>query len=132
MQIINKPPPNFQEIKQIMNPPEDAFFPYGDKIYNPSGIEIPDDIIFHEQVHLKQQIPFMNPDMWWKKWLYDKEFRKKQEVEAFAEQCKLVKAIAGTKAYEACLEECAEKLSTHYKLGINFYQAKTLIRKYDK
>ena len=130
MQIIKEYPPNYEQIKLAVNPPKEAFFPWGEKLYNPSGVEIPEDIIYHEQVHWRQQREFPSPAMWWQKWCLDKEFRKQQETEAFAHQWHFVKRFYPTKASDQALEEFSEQLADHYKLGINKYEAKTLIRKY--
>ena len=129
MKIKNCPPPNWEEIKRF-NPPEDAVFPYGNVIYNPSGKEIPPDIQFHEQIHLNQQKKFPSPDVWWTKWLVDKNFRQEQETQAFALQVQWIKKHINDKAYKDCLEECAGNLSKNYKLGITKSEAETMIRKY--
>ncbi len=127
MKIITAYPPNWNDIKTI-DPPKDAVFPYGEIIYNPSGEEIPPDIQFHEQIHIKQQKAFPSPDIWWTKWLLDKDFRKEQEEIAFTQQCLFVKKFMGSNAYKDCLRECSEKLSNNYKLDITIHQAETLIR----
>ena len=129
MEIKNCPPPNFEEIKRF-NPPKKAFFPYYPDIYNPSGKEIPEDILYHEIVHLKQQQKFPSPDIWWTKWIYDSEFRQEQEIEAFANQCRFIKKHINDKAYKDCLNECAENLAKNYKLGIDKSETETLIRRY--
>lgn len=131
MEILNQKPPNYEEIKRIINPPTNAVFPYGDKIYNPSGQEIPPDIQFHESAHIKQQKAFSSPDIWWFKWLNDSDFRKEQEVEAFSAQLLFIKKFYPAKAVKEALNEMAENLSNNYKLGITKSQAETLIRKYD-
>jgi len=130
MEILNQKPPNYEEIKRIINPPDNALFPWGDKIYNPSGKEIPPDIQFHEQVHIKQQKSFSDPSVWWTKWLLDKEFRRAQELEAFSAQLLFIKKFYPAKAVKEALNEMAENLSKNYKLGITISQANTLIRKY--
>jgi hypothetical protein len=130
MEIKNCPPPNWNEIKLNFNPPEKAFFPYYPDIYNLSGEKIPEDIIYHEKVHLWQQQAFPSPDIWWTKWIWDKQFRQEQEIEAFARQVEWIKKHINNKAYKDCLNECAENLSKNYKLGITKSQAATLIRKY--
>ena len=122
-------PPNFNEIRQF-NPPKNAYFPYYPDIYNPGGKEIPEDIIFHEKCHLAQQTKFPSPDIWWTKWLVDKQFRQEQEVEAFALQVQWIKKHINNKAYKDCLNECAENLSRNYKLGLSKSEAESLIRHY--
>ena len=127
--IIKDYPPNFNEINSCVHPPEDAIFTYGQDIYNPSGGEIPPDILFHERVHTKQQ--GQDPKNLWFKWCYDLNFRKEQETEAFALQWKFVKENIGNKAAKECLDELAEKMQKVYNLGISFYEAHTSIRKWN-
>lgn len=129
MQIIKKYPPNYESIKEAVNPPKDSFFPFGDKLYNPSGVEIPEDVMYHEQVHQKQQSEFTNPSIWWENWLSNREFRLSQEVVAFAHQLAFVKKYYPRKALGEALDEFSDQLANNYNLGINIYQASTLIRK---
>ena len=67
--------------------PNSTLFAYGDIIYNPGKVNIPDDIIAHEMVHLKQQ---NNNDadaaIWWGKYMRDSEFCLSKEVEAYGMQ----------------------------------------------
>jgi len=67
--------------------PDTTIFAYGDTIYNPGNIDIPDDLIAHEMVHLNQQ-NYNNKDaaIWWGKYLRDSEFCLSQEVEAYGMQ----------------------------------------------
>lgn len=130
MKILNTYPPNYAEIQRAIDPPKDAVFPWGDKIFNPSGEEIPPDIQWHEQVHLKQQKNFPNPEIWWFKWMNDKDFRLQEELQAFVSQLLFIKKLYPAKAVKEALEEMAENLSKNYKLDITKSQAHTLIRKY--
>lgn len=130
IKIVKGYPQNYQSIKQKLNPPEDALFPFGDTVYNPSGLDIALDIQEHERVHIKQQAKWISPEFWWTKYMLVKGFRQEQELEAFSAQCLWVKYNINTKAYEECLDECAEKLSANYHLGLTKSQCKTLIRKW--
>ena len=132
MKILKTYPPNYQEIKRIINSPLNAIFSYGEIIYNPEGKEIPEDILYHEKVHLEQQKKFPGPDIWWTKWIWDKQFRQNQEVEAFALQVQWIKKHINDKAYKECLNECVENLSKNYKLDLSLSQAETMIRKFKK
>ena len=130
MKILKTYPPNYQEIKRIINPPLNAIFSYGEIIYNPEGKEIPEDILYHEKVHLEQQKKFPSPDIWWTKWLYDLSFRQEQETEAFAGQYQFIKKFYPNKGVKEALDEMSDNLSKNYKLGITKSQAETMIRKY--
>ena len=93
---VEKPPIYEEVIKVFEINPESTLFTYGDTIYAPGGGDIPDHLIIHEQVHMKQQ-NYNDADaaIWWENFLKDKEFRLTQEAEAYAAQyafiCKTVK-----------------------------------------
>ena len=96
MIIKNELPPIYEDIiASGLNPTAYAIYTYGDIIYNPSGVEIPRDIIAHEEVHEKQQQDIGGPDIWWSRFLDDQYFRMDQEAEAYAVQydfmCKIRK-----------------------------------------
>lgn len=129
VKIIHKFPPNYEEIKRIINPPSNAIFAWGDTIFQPHKEEIPTDIAYHEQIHCQRQHKYLEPEIWWKKWLYDQEFRKEEEVIAFAGQLEFIKKFYNAKAVKEALDEMAENLSKNYKLKITIPQAATLIRK---
>ncbi len=130
MKIIKDFPPNISEIKSVFpNLPKGQIFAYGETIFNPSGEEIPLDIQFHEQTHQEQM--GKNPEMWWRRYLIDREFRKKMEVQAFALQLKFVKKFYKNEGVKKALDEMSENLSKNYKLGITKYQAETMIRHYN-
>lgn len=126
MKIVNEYPPNYKSI----NPPKEfkPVFAYGDIIYNPHNLTIPEDVLHHEQVHSKQQRSYTSPQLWWSRYLIDKIFRQEQEVEAFAAQLNFIRAEI-PKAVKEALDEYAGQLSSPlYNLGITKYQAETLIR----
>lgn len=88
MKIINEKPPIWDNVCATFGiNPVNVFFTYGDAIYNPDGIDIPDHIMVHEQVHEKQQKrDGMTPEKWWGKFLRDTAFRLDQESEAYGAQ----------------------------------------------
>lgn len=129
MEIINGFPPNYAKIKGVLNPPKDAVFAYGDVIYNPSKGEIYPDLYVHEQTHQKQQKDFGNVELWWNKYLLDKDFREKMEVEAYAVQYIFVKERIPARGAKECLESLAFALSSPmYGLQLTYQQAETKIR----
>lgn len=131
MEIKNELPPNFNRIKEVLNPPDDAVFAYGDIIFNPSGGKIPEDIILHEEVHQKQQKLFGTPELWWVKYLKDTNFRLIEEVEAYAAQYNFIKGKVPNKILKVALQELANNLIEVYNIpDITFGKAQTLIRKY--
>jgi len=129
--VKNEYPPNYDYIKQFF-PAEahKAIFAYGQIIYNPFKVEIPPDVEVHEATHTKQQKSFATPDLWWLRYCTDTEFRKWEEVEAYANQYKSLKAVLREKVYRLALDEFAEVLSGPlYNLGITKNQAHSLIKR---
>lgn len=87
-------PPNIDEIKKTFKVSDNTIYTYGNKIYNPKDNDIDLALMAHEQTHSIQQEELGVKD-WWSKYLVDKEFRLKQEVQAYQVQyryyCKDVK-----------------------------------------
>lgn len=63
------------------------------KIYLCDQKNVRQDLIVHEEIHLKQQGD--NYDDWLKRYQTDKEFRIAQEVEAYRGQLKYIEKIRG-------------------------------------
>ncbi len=86
--ISTEKPPVWENARAVFRiNPDTVIFAYGDTIYNPGNVNIPDDIIAHEMVHLGQQKN--NRDearLWWGKYMRDPAFRLSQEVEAYGKQ----------------------------------------------
>lgn len=135
MKYIKDFPPNYHSVLPYF-PTVEVFKPvfcYGDTIYHPflEKEEIPEDIEAHEQAHCEQQKE-LGPEAWWTKYCLDKDFRKDQEVEAYAIQYGFVKKHIPQASKEA-LDDFATALSSPlYGLDITKYQAETLIRKQEK
>ena len=94
IEIIKEKPPFLLQLQMAgLKPKEDTIFPFSLKIYNPSGKPIPQDIMIHEAIHIRQQ--GKNPKEWWDRYILDKNFRLGQELLANREQykfiCKLTK-----------------------------------------
>lgn len=132
-EIIESYPPNIAEIRRYIDTPPDAIFAYGGAIYNPSKHSLYPDIIHHEKVHLRQQQEYTSPEIWWAKYLLDRNFRLEAEQEAYGEQYLWLKekGFPG-KMVRTLLEEMANALSSHYNLDITYHQAESLIRHYEK
>ena len=83
MKILKENPPVYQKILDSgMRPHSGVIYTYSDTIYNPSGIDIPDYLMRHEETHSRQQGD--EPDKWWMRYLRDQYFRIEQEAEAYA------------------------------------------------
>lgn len=62
-------------------------FAYGDALYNPYNVPLPQDLLVHEAVHMGQQDHTrVGAGLWWKRYILDSDFRVAQEVEAFGAQ----------------------------------------------
>jgi hypothetical protein len=127
MRVVQGYPPNFGKIDEVLHPPAHATYAYGERIYNPSGKEMPPDIILHEEMHRRQQGD--NPEAWWDQYLFDPAFRYEQELEAYGAQYAFAKAhgIRG-KMLAALLDSMATALSRDYGVDISFGAAASKIR----
>lgn len=109
MKILNERPPEWIMtgcLDQFRVKVDNTFWTYGDTIYNPGGISIPEDIIAHEEQHGRQQEAYvggcvdaycieeqhslhkdtLGKDGWWREYLTNPRFRLEQESEAYGEQ----------------------------------------------
>jgi len=130
--IVADYPPNIKQIRYHLDPPNWAIFAYNDTIYAPNRKELEPDIVFHEEVHLKQQKKFRNAGEWWDKYLTDSSFRQQEEVEAYGKQYLWLKDYGVTaKDMKEALQEMALALSLWYNLPLSIHQAETLIRLYE-
>src|SRR5258708_14781803 len=86
-------PPNYDQISKTFKLHKNVVFTYGQTLYNPDRIPIPDPLKIHEGTHTIQQ--GKDPALWWERYLIDSEFRLKQEAEAYGYKyyvyCKKVK-----------------------------------------
>lgn len=134
MKIKQGYPPNIEDIKRVLSPDKDSVFCYGEDIYCQDPDNLPPDVIVHEKVHARQQQNFSNPDLWWQKYLLDKQFRFEQELEAYAEQYLWLK-WNGTSS--SVLQEALEDLGSNlahpqYDFKITAQEASSKIRNYAK
>ena len=130
MNYSNLFPPNYSLILATFPKCEELkpVFAYGDTIYNPFWVEVRKDVEKHEEVHSKRQ--GKDPDLWWNKYLTDRDFRLEEELIACAIQYKFLKDTLGSsKLTDWALENIATSLSGElYNLGISFGEVKSKIR----
>lgn len=87
IKIKQKWPPNVDAIRaRFPDIHQQCIFAYGDTIYSPSSIKIPQFLIVHEKTHFAQQAAMGGPDAWWERYLSDDKFLIEQEVEAYHNQ----------------------------------------------
>ena len=92
VRIIYDYPPVWGSVcKTFQIIPRNVIFAYGDCIYNPDQIDLPDYLVEHEKVHFGQQGHTQEgAALWWGKFLRDPEFRVSQEVEAYGKQYRVM------------------------------------------
>lgn len=136
VKIVEDKPPIYQSACQFLGYKDiNAFFTYGDTIYNPGKLRIPNDIIIHERVHMKQQsVGNMTPALWWGKWFRDDKFRIDQEAQAYGVQFKALKTIHKdrNKQNQILLELAGILSGPLYKNAIDQSSALLLIKNYSE
>jgi len=134
MKIIKEYPPNMGDIRRTFIAVDNhkPIFAYGNIIYNPHDVKITPDLEAHEQVHCDQQGDY--PDVWWFRYLSDRDFRFEQELEAYGTQYAFVKKhINNSKLLDWGLDKMAEALSGElYGNLIGYGEARSKIRNFAK
>lgn len=132
--VIHGKPPVWDALCLVLQAqPLHAVFTYGDKIYNPSGIRLPADIIEHEKIHMAQQdYSIAGAELWWGKFLRDVGFRIEQEARAYGRQYAfLCKTFLDDERRKNILSQLAKTLSGPlYKNSITLDDAKDKIEDY--
>lgn len=128
MKIVKDYPPNIEDIRKKFDLKDKSIvFTYGDTLYNPTGSDIPENLMKHEETHEKQQGKDIKG--WWSRYLEDNQFRLEQELEAYRNQYKYVEENGNRETKRDFLKHIARDLSSHiYGNIINFEQAKQLIK----
>lgn len=82
MKIITALPPNYEMIATYfpIKTMKGIWFTFGDKLYNPDNVPVPDPIMKHEEVHMERQGDKV--DEWWVRYCIDKEYRLAEELAA--------------------------------------------------
>lgn len=127
-EIRHERPPNYDLIAAVLPVPEGAIFAYDNVIYVPSGGELTDALIAHEEVHFRQQGD--DPDGWWDRYLTDASFRMYQELEAHrAEWRHMIRGLKDRELRHRYLMFVARKLvDPMYDGGWKLNQAMRMIR----
>lgn len=89
MKVKNDFPPRYVEmVKRFPGITATAVFAYGDTLYNPSGGEIGDDLMAHENTHAGRQIDVGGPNEWWTRYMADEDFLISEEALAYGVQAR--------------------------------------------
>ena len=110
--------PLIDKIKKIFPIKFNTIFAYDDTIYTNNDLDY--SLIRHEITHILQQEK-LGKDEWWNKYLNNKYFRLKQELEAYGNQYKCYKEV-GLKKAEVMLDFIAKDLSSELYGNIISYQ----------
>lgn len=118
-------PPNFAAIVNVIPhaKKDGVLFAYGEDIFNPSNAVIPKWLIAHEELHCARQT---NPEAWWQRYLFDREFRYQEELVAhtaeYRSACRAMKGGSMSKA--GLLDRTARRLiAPFYGYRISLHQA---------
>lgn len=132
MKIINDYPPIWKEASEKFDlTGKKPIFAYGDCIYNPFNVQINQDLIEHEMVHMKQQGGTqIGAKLWWIRYLGDTEFMLSQEVEAYHVQYVFMKKFTKDRNQQfKYLHACAQQLSSKmYGNSISLQEAMNRIK----
>ncbi len=129
--IYGERPPNFDKIMAVFplagNP--GVIFAYGDKIYVPSGKEIPPEILAHERVHCERQLK-IGVEAWWNFYLLDPKFRYEEELLAHKVEYTFLRGLyPGQARKQSILNHVAGKLSAKLYGGMcSLNQAKKALK----
>lgn len=127
MKIKHEFPPNYAAILAVfpMAKATTVIFTYGDTLYVPYKLGIPQPLLAHETIHSLQQGDA--PEAWWDLYLRDRDFRLQQELEAHRAEY-LAYQNYGRNIRRAQLNIIAEKLASPlYKNMVKKDLAKKLI-----
>lgn len=156
MKILHEKPPEWIMqgcLSQFRINVERTFWTYGDILYNPGGIDLPDHVIAHEEQHKKQQAAYIaskplplqkgdvanyspddkqfrdGKDGWWSRYLADPRFRLEQEAEAYgAEHRFFCKRVTDRNQRARFLHLKAQQLSSPlYQVAVTHQQASDMI-----
>lgn len=81
MKIVAENPPNIDRLDALFKcRGQKVLFAWGDTIYNPMRIHIPNCLLAHEAVHGMRQM--QDIEAWWEKYCTDQEYRYQEELAA--------------------------------------------------
>lgn len=123
MKIIRAYPPNFVAIRtafpQVVGR-QGILYAWGDRVYNPSGVNVPWWLHEHEETHGKRQLAGTvlrhgedSPvNAWWDRYIRDATFRLEEEIPAHQAEWRVFKSIKlNHKDQKTYLASMAQRLS---------------------
>jgi hypothetical protein len=130
--VISKPPIYNECVKAFgIDKRKGVVFTFGDVLYNPDNVIIPDHLLVHESTHAEQQKHDETvAKLWWKRYIEDPQWRIGQEVEAYKNQyhfiCERVKDKNARFRFLHML--CIDLASPMYGSSISYTYAMRRIR----
>lgn len=100
----------------------------GDIVY--SKFRLNPDVAVHEMVHIEQQKK-VGVEIWWKRYLAERDFRCNQEMEAYHMQASWIKANVGdrNKRFTMLTKICKDLAGPMYGFDISYEEICKIIRK---
>lgn len=132
---IEKPPVFHSICSTFGIVPKNVYFTYGDTIYNPDDLEVSEDIIAHECVHMEQQNHNeADAALWWGRYLREPQFRIEEESEAYAAQYHYLCSIHKdrNKRFKILHNLACSLSGPLYNNAISYLEARQLIKNLSK
>lgn len=129
MRVVHDFPPNWDEVNAVFKVAgKPVIFCYGDRIYNPSQIDVTPALYAHELMHSRQQGD--DPAGWWRRYIDDIAFRFEQELAAHqAEYIAAMKSAPNRHARRTYAKAIAQRLAGPlYGHVVSPMEAKRLIK----
>lgn len=133
MTILNEMPPQWIMqgcLSQFRVNPKYTYWTYGDVLYNPGELTIPDFVMVHEEQHMRQQGEYEGgKDAWWKEYFANPRFRLEMEADAYgAEYRYFCKTRSDRNMRARFLHTKASQLSGPlYQIAVTHQQASDMI-----
>ena len=130
MEVVIDYPPIYDEIKSAFPlVGRGVIFAWGSKIYNPSNVNIPAQLIAHERTHGRRQGNDVSG--WWRRYLDEKEFRLVEEIAAHITELEyLLGPNPNRQMKRQNLRSISKRLAFPlYRFGISKAQAYVLLKK---
>lgn len=134
MKIEHAKPPNFDSIVKVFPTAvkKGVLFCWGDTIYNPSNVFVPESLIVHETTHSGQQ-KSIGTQAWWDMYLTSRDFRFIQELEAHQAEFKYVMEHLSRAERRSQAVQIAERLASPlYGNMVSVKRAKQILEDYMK
>lgn len=133
MRIIIDHPPNIESINKAFHVKDryGILYTYGDSIYSPSGEQIPEWLLRHEEVHSQRQYDLgkkvageefakgsdedyykLGAEIWWDTYITDEKFRLEEELAAHRVEYQTFKEMHNRHETRGHLIMMAERLSS--------------------